>query len=81
MNNAPQELSHAKVSSEPVCGDCVYARPGPNTKDNVLSRSCFFHPPTALTAAIPGRGLAIMSVRPEVQTDTWACGQFKSRLS
>lgn len=60
-----------------VCGDCVHCQPGPNTKNNVLSRSCFRNPPTAV-AILTQQGIAVMSVRPEVNADTPACGEYET---
>ena len=60
-----------------LCGDCVHCRPGPDTKNDVLSRCCYRMPPVPMFVNTPnGPGLA--SVRPAIRVDTWACGEFET---
>lgn len=75
MANDTPQLSHAK---EPVCGDCVHCMPGPNTKDDILSRNCYRYPPVPHMAEIPGKGIVVISVRPEIRVETIACGEFET---
>lgn len=71
MNN---EVSHAKPD-ELTCGDCIYCREGPRTKDDIFARVCYRNPPT-LVGGVTNQGMAIVTARPEIRTDTWACGEF-----
>lgn len=76
-NGAPDPLSHAKDGVDPTCSDCVHCLPGPNTPNDILSRCCYRFPPTAMIAQTP-QGVAVITFRPEVRTDTTACGEFET---
>lgn len=78
-NGAPDPFSHAKDGVDPTCGECVHCLPGPNTKNDVLSRCCYRYPPLGALAQT-GQGVAIVSYRPEIRTDTIACGEFESLI-
>lgn len=60
---------------ETTCGTCVYCQPGPRTKEDVLSRVCYRHPPTAI-GVMTNQGIIVASVRPEIRPDTVACGEY-----
>ena len=66
-------------SVDSTCRDCVHCLPGPNTKNDVLSRCCYRYPPLASIAQAQ-QGIAIISYRPEIRTDTTACGEFESLI-
>lgn len=59
-----------------VCGDCIHCQPGPDTKNDVMSRVCYRNPPTAFGVLTQG-GIAVMSVRPQIRVDTFACGEYE----
>ena len=71
------EVKQPNVDDAFVCGNCVHCQEGPNTVNNILSRNCYRYPPTAVVANTP-KGPAIISVRPEIQVDTPACGEFET---
>lgn len=59
-----------------TCGGCVHCQPGPNTKNDVLSRVCYRYPPTPMLVGT-NAGPAVMSVRAEIRTETPACGEYE----
>lgn len=61
----------------PVCGDCVYCGPGPNTQKDVLSRNCYRYPPTAI-GTVTQQGIIVVSARPEIRVETPACGEYET---
>lgn len=69
MNDTPSNDGPA------VCGDCIYCRESPNTQNDILSRCCYRNPPSAMLAQTP-KGTAVISIRPEIRVDTWACGEY-----
>lgn len=77
MNDTPHDVQHQEPKEEQrlYCGDCMFCEPGPNTAHDVFSRVCYRNPPVAL-AVMTQKGLAVISVRPEIRPDTWACGEF-----
>lgn len=58
-----------------ACGDCIHCQPGPNTKNDVLSRVCYRHPPVPALIGTE-KGPAVISIRAEIRVDTFACGEY-----
>ncbi len=80
MNDAANnDLSHAKPADDGKlkCGDCIYCEPGPDTQNDILSRCCYRMPPVPMLAPTP-KGPGVVTVRPLIRVDTWACGEFDS---
>lgn len=75
-DHLPQGIPTPDIDTQPVCGDCVHCMPGPNTKNDIMSRNCFRFPPTAFGVLTP-QGVAVISARPEIQMGTFACGEFE----
>lgn len=75
----PTDVPHVNVEDvddkPPVCGDCIYCREGPNTQNDIFSRCCYRNPPIPALVQT-SKGPAIMSIRPEIRVDTWACGEY-----
>lgn len=71
------KLPIPEVTQPFVCGDCVHCQPGPRTQEDILSRACYRNPPTAF-GVLTQQGIAVMSVRPEIRIDTFACGEFET---
>ena len=69
-------MNNVEVSTPPVCGNCIHCQHGPNTQRDIMSRACYRHPPTAF-GVLTQQGIAVMSVRPEIRVDTFACGEYE----
>lgn len=74
-NDTNNDLSHEKLDVVLTCSDCIYCREGPSTHHDILSRCCYRNPPIPTLVQTP-KGPAIMSIRPEIRVDTWACGEY-----
>lgn len=61
-----------------VCGDCMFCMPGPDTQSDILSRACYRMPPVPMLAQT-SQGVGLVSVRPLIRVDTWACGEFDDK--
>lgn len=60
-----------------VCGDCIHCHPGPKTQSDVFARVCHRHPPKTF-GVMTQQGFAVVSARPEIRTDTFACGEYET---
>ena len=75
-DHLPQGIPTPDIDTQPVCGDCIHCQPGPRTQEDILSRVCYRNPPTAF-GVLTQQGIAVMSVRPEIRIDTFACGEYE----
>ncbi len=51
---------------------------GPNTPNDIMSRNCYRFPPVPLLTQMPGKGVVMVSVRPEIRVETPACGEYET---